>query len=149
MSSETGATPEQIEAAARRLQCRYGLDGSPAWDGLRETSRQAWITMARRDMPCFVPPDHRIVGPDAVVLTAEEAATAERRRVMADDVLTWEPHEFDVYLQRCSFCTADDRPLYRLLNGYGQAPFDEFSVACRGCLRNLRAAIDEALDDPL
>lgn len=65
---ETGATPEHIEAAAWRAIGEY-----PAPDPVVAMARNAaelWATL-------LVPPGHRIVGPDAVVLSADEAATLE------------------------------------------------------------------------
>ena len=75
---ETGATPEQIEAAVRRWWHRHEAT-SPVptpYPGATEitTSRARLVARTAVDL---VPPGYRIVGPDAVVLSADEAAMLE------------------------------------------------------------------------
>lgn len=81
MGAETGATAAQIEAAARLAQAD---SAGKSWESITDLERDYWFALARESARHLVPPGYRIVGPDAVVLDAEQAKLAwEAAREMA------------------------------------------------------------------
>lgn len=88
--SETGATPEQIEAAVeRKLRNDYPWENdSPRRERVRDHVRADVANMARH----LVPPGFKIVPADAVVIdraTADTAAEAcERCEMWANEITT-------------------------------------------------------------